>query len=822
MKSAVVVLLSVFSAVATAAAAESNPPPDVVPALRQWTGGTGMFAAKSADIVVDEACREKLAGTAAQFAADLKETGLGTHAVRFAAAPQAGHFFLTAARDPKLDPEGYKLEMADSAILRADTAAGMFYATRTVLQILAQDRAACTLPKGAATDFPAYRHRMFMLDVGRKPFPIGTLNDFIRVMGWYKMNELHLHFSDEAFSELYSGFRLQCDTFPGLTSKDLFYTKQEIRQLQDFAKARGITITPEIDMPGHALCFTNYWPELRHPKLGKTYLDVTNPKTVERMKKLLDEMIPLFDAPDFHIGTDEYRLGGVPEADKQKLGEAFRQFINVMNAHVRSRGKNCRIWSGWDQMPGTTVPDPTVTIDMWLGGDAKSLTDQGHRVINSLDGLTYLVPGCHYYGVNNAGIYQNWEPWKINGNPARCPAPDSPLLLGGKLHLWNDMGPTGYTYTEIAELALPSLQVFSEKLWGVKGSPDHPAFQKRAARTLPVPGVTMFDRIPEAARPGAVVLDLPGERTLADANASIPLPLAKAARPDLEFPWTLTVELRKSAASAKRGVILSSALAEICTDFQRDGHRGVGVLRSAGGVGRGPQAAADPVANSNLGKDVNRVYGEPIPANQWTSLTVVGARGRTTVYVNGVKAGESNDQMLCPLAMLGGTTGNSFAGTLRNLKVYARALSAKEIGRAAGLDVPDDLAAGRPASASASDAAHGLTPEKLTDGDPATRWSSGMTRQPQWAAVDLGAEKSVGRVVLNWEAAFAKSYAVEVSSDGQAWKEVFRGEGKAGETRAEFAPVKARHVRIRMPEAANEWGYSLWSIEVFPPATPKK
>ena len=86
-------------------------------------------------------------------------------------------------------------------------------------------------------------------------------------MAWYKMNELHLHLSDESGPPTrYSAFRVESKKFPGLAAKDLCYTQKEIRELQDFAKARGITITPEIDMPGHAGSLTNYWPELKHPR----------------------------------------------------------------------------------------------------------------------------------------------------------------------------------------------------------------------------------------------------------------------------------------------------------------------------------------------------------------------------------------------------------------------------------------------------------------------------------------------------------------------------------------------------------------------------
>jgi hexosaminidase len=349
-------------------------------------------------------------------------------------------------------------------------------------------------------------------------------------------------------------------------------------------------------------------------------------------------------------------------------------------------------------MPGTTLPDPTVTIDMWVTRDAKTLMAQGHNVINSSDGSTYIVPGAHYYGVNNGGIYNDWEPWKISDDASKNPAKDDPRLLGGKLHVWSDQGPTGYTMTEIANLALPSIQAFAEKLWGAKGSQDYTAFQPRAACTLPVPGITVLDRIP-AEHADGVVLDEPGEFTLGSTNAVVELPFARLPRADLEYPWTLTMEVCQTAETGTRGVILSSALMEICSDYTHiaeqktkdaDGNavttkvtqHGFGLVRAAGSPG------ADP-ASSHLTGDVSGIFAEPLSLNQWTAVTIVGDRRHTTVYLNGVKAGESGNQMLCPLALFGSQTGNSLVGKVRKLKVVNRMLTPMETGRAAGLNLPD-------------------------------------------------------------------------------------------------------------------------------------
>jgi hypothetical protein len=127
------------------------------------------------------------------------------------------------------------------------------------------------------------------------------------------------------------------------------------------------------------------------------------------------------------------------------------------------------------------------------------------------------------------------------------------------------------------------------------------------------------------------------------------------------------------------------------------------------------------------------------------------------------------------------------------------------------------LAQGRPVMASSSIRRHGATsPEAAVDGDPLTRWSSEFA-DPQWLAVDLGEVRKVARVELTWEGAYAKSYAIEVSLDGQTWKRVFATtSGKGGLDIVRFRPTDARWVRMYGTERGTRFGYSLWEFRVFP------
>lgn len=666
----------------------------IVPAPQQWHPGAGMVDVLRAPIVIVPADETKLRTTAQIMQEDLVLMGFPRPEIIIGKAPAvpAIRFSLTDkpfnAVKEGIEEQAYSIEIKPGGItVSAHNRGGIYAATRSLLQLMASgSRDAAQLPCGEIIDAPVTQMRMLMLDVGRKAFPITALYDYLRVLGWYKMNVLHLHLSDSSFDGRYGGFRVQCDTFPGLTSKDCFYTKQQLREFQDRANAMGIMILPEIDMPGHAAPFALYWPDLawnKNPYCGT--LDVNNPQLLGRMKQVIDEMIPIFDAPYFHIGTDEYRVSCKDAAQKLETGENFRKFINTMNAHIRSKGKECVIWDGWEHVKGTTEIDPTVVVDMWWGiFDTNAYIKRGHKVINSCQNWTYLTSGRPTYGVNNAAVYNRIKPnsfGKVN------PPMNDPNFLGTKLHVWVGQGPTGWTMTEIAGETFESVRALSETLWGRKGSADYTDFLTRARPLEKVPGVTVLDRLPAQDH---IILDKPEEIVMKNGDKTIPLPLAAAARSELEFPWTLTMEIRKDQENG-RGVILSSKLAEIAANyhwndrkkvvnaaeadrgkekFEKITRTGFGLIRATGNwKGENPAPFDTTMAPEN-----SRVFGEPLPCGKWIKVTVIAERRRTRVYLDDRLVKEHHIQSLCPLARFGSIApGQSFVGAIRNLRIQDQA-----------------------------------------------------------------------------------------------------------------------------------------------------
>ncbi len=670
-----------------------------MPAVQKWIGGEGAVDIQSAPIVMFPDDEKALRPTAEILVEDMAALGLPKPEIIVSDKPRDKPCIMFSletapfgAGSGTIEAQAYCVVVSEAGItVRAHDKGGIYAGTRSVLQMLVAGGKK-TLPCGTIIDAPVTKMRILMLDVGRKAFPLGTLYDYLRVLGWYKMNTLHLHLSDGSFDGRYGGFRVQCDTFPGLTSKDCFYTKKGLREFQDKAAAMGIMVIPEIDMPGHAAGFCLYWPDLAWDKNPyKGALDVNNPKLLPRMKQVIDEMIPIFDSPYMHIGTDEYRVPYKDDAQRAKTGENFRKFINEMNRHIRSKGKECVVWDGWEHVKGKTEIDPTVVVDMWWGCfDTNAYLKAGHKVINSNQNVTYLTSGRPCYGVNNAGLYQNWKPnhfGKVN------PSMDAPGFLGAKLHVWCGQGPTGWTMTEIAGETFESVQAMSETLWGRKGSPDYKAFLDRAAPLEKVPGVVALDRLPASS---GVVLDKPEEVALKKDAAPAALPLDGTARADLEFPWTLTMEVRQDAVNG-RGVILSSDLSEICANyewndrkkvvneaeaargkekFEKVIRRGFGIDRATGNWRTDLVGSVRTPVDTTMGPENSRVYDEaPLPMGQWVKYAVIAEKRHTRVFRDGKLIGETRGvQAICPLMRLGSPDAkNTFVGAVRNLKVVNKA-----------------------------------------------------------------------------------------------------------------------------------------------------
>lgn len=469
-----------------------NEAPKILPELREWKGHSGSFAlTKDARIMIaDEALRDM----ATTFRQDLKDaTGIEL-AVVVGTNPQAGDlYFNLNAKNQGLGKEGYKMTIADAVTVDAEDATGAFWATRTVLQAL-KASGENTMPKGITRDYPLYSVRGFILDVGRKTFTMDYLTQFMKQMSYYKLNDFHVHLNDnliplehynpdvEAIMNAYSGFRLESDIKEGgnggknkadLTSKDVFYTKDQFRSFIKDARVRGVNIVPEIDVPAHSLALTKVRPDLRHGTSGREndHLNLTSKydESLEFVKEIFDEYItgpnPVFDAQTtVHFGADEYTADG----------NAYRRFVNDMKAYLAENNRQARVWGSLSSIKGSVpVTGEGVEMNVWNTGWAKMdvMYDKGFDLINCVDSKYYIVPNAgYYYDYLNANVMYNDAVNEAGG--VRIPAGD-PQMKGASFAVWNDMCDylnNGVTEYDVFDRANESLPLFAAKLWGKDAS----------------------------------------------------------------------------------------------------------------------------------------------------------------------------------------------------------------------------------------------------------------------------------------------------------------------------------------------------------------
>lgn len=476
-----------------------NEKPFVVPELKEWKGDEGAFI-PSADMRVVYA-QDALRSVAEAFAADYGQMfGLTPEVIQ--GKPSAGDIYFTLKKDKKLGREGYAIRTDRYVTVSAPEAVGAYWATRTLLQMSEQTENH-QLPKGQLRDWPDYALRGFMMDCGRKFIPMSYMRDLVKIMAYYKMNTLQVHLNDNGFKQFfghdwgrtYAAFRLECDTYPGLTARDGYYTKREFIDFQEEAASRFVEIIPEIDAPAHTLAFTHYKPEIGSQEYGMDHLDLFNPETYKFMDGLFKEYLegdkPVFRGPRVHIGTDEY------SNKKKDVVEKFRAFTDHYIRLVESYGKQACVWGALTHAAGETpVKSENVIMSAWYNGyaDPKEMVRQGYKLISIPDGLVYIVPAAGYYYdyLNTQYLYEKWTPAHV----AKAVFEEKdPAILGGMFAVWNDHVGNGISVKDIHHRLFPALQTLATKTWDVQVDLPYADFDRLRQGLSEAPDVNQLGRI---------------------------------------------------------------------------------------------------------------------------------------------------------------------------------------------------------------------------------------------------------------------------------------------------------------------------------------
>ena len=662
--------------------AGDNASPVIVPELTEWKGYTGVFtAADSAKIVY---ANDELKDMAEVFAADYEEiTGKAIATVKGdKAVAKAGDYFFALTTDTSLglQDEGYLMEINDIIDVQAETETGAYWATRTILQSFkANDN---TINKGITRDYPLYEIRGFILDVGRKTFTMDYLEQVVKMMSWYKMNDFQVHLNDnliplENYSaagedpmQAYSAFRLESDIKEGgnnglnkadLTSKDVFYTKDEFRSFIQDARLRGVDIVPEIDTPAHSLALTKVRPDLRQGTYGRQndHLNLTTMygDSLAFVQSIFAEYLtdenPVFDEETIvHVGADEYTADG----------DAFRRFCNDMFEYVQNKGRTARVWGSLTSIKGSGAVEvrgdqgeERVQMNLWNFGWANmdEMYELGFDLINCNDGNYYIVPNAgYYYDYLYDGTLYNLSINSIGG--VTIPAGDD-QMKGGAFAVWNDMTDyleNGVSEYDVYDRITDAIPLFAAKLWG-KQELTLDQVKAAADKMGDGPG-TNFGYEVEADENGVIAkladetVELKGRESYVETGLST-----------IGLNNSLRVKVKRTTDSAEEQILFESSYGSIKA-----------VQKDTGKVGF-----------SRENRDYSFNY--ELPINEWVELEFKNEFEVTSLYVNGklvdvIGDGEQVEgrplkaTMMFPIEKIGSET-NAFAGLVKDVRIGADA-----------------------------------------------------------------------------------------------------------------------------------------------------
>lgn len=508
--------------------------PFVIPELKEWKGGKGYFipAGEARIVYTDSTLRE----IAEQFAQDYQKM----FSVRLNVSDrkaQKGDFVLSLKKDRELGKEGYTIDIDKQVNVSAPKAIGVYWATRTLLQIAEQSDNR-QLPQGTIRDYPDYDMRGFVIDCGRKFIPMDYLRDMVKILSYYKMNVFHIHLNDNGFKQYfnhdwnktYAAFRLECETFPGLTARDGYYTKQEFIHFQEEAEKQFVEIIPEIDAPAHTLAFSQYKPEIGSKEYGMDHLDLSNPETYAFMDALFEEYIggnnPVFRGPKVHIGTDEY------SNKDPNVVEQFRAFTDHYINYVEKFGKQAFVWGALTHADGKTpVKSDNVGMYAWYNGYAepKEMVKQGYKLVSIPDGLVYIVPAAGYYYdyLNTEYLYNHWTPAHVGDVVFE---EKDPAILGGMFAVWNDHVGNGISVKDIHHRVFPALQTVAAKTWSSSVSVPYALFESNRKKLSEAPNVNQLARVGK--EPGLVY-----EADKVHCGMQLPYP-------EIGYNYTITFDLK--------------------------------------------------------------------------------------------------------------------------------------------------------------------------------------------------------------------------------------------------------------------------------------
>lgn len=377
------------------------------------------------------------------------------------------------------EDESYQLKVTSTgATLTAATDMGAMHGMETFLQLTTMEDGGCHVPVVSIDDRPRFAWRGLMLDVIRHFEPIDEVERTLDGMAIGKLNVFHWHLSDD------EGFRAESKKFPKLTenaSGGLFYTQDQLREVVAYARARGIRVVPEFDMPGHssstALAYPEYGSGEDLKELPLTYgaqraeLDPSNEKTYKFIDEFVGEMSQIFPDAYFHIGGDETegkawlanpRIKAFMDKKGFKTTAELQAYFNQRLLPIlKKHGKKM---VGWDEILQPTLPKD-IMVQSWRGDESLA---QG-----ATQGYTGILSAPYYLDAQKTSE----QMFLADPVPADTKlTPDQQkLILGGEVCMWAEQ-----LYPETVDSRVwPRTLAIAERFWSPQSDRDVPDMYRR-------------------------------------------------------------------------------------------------------------------------------------------------------------------------------------------------------------------------------------------------------------------------------------------------------------------------------------------------------
>ncbi len=365
-------------------------------------------------------------------------------------------------------PEGYALSIESAGVrVEAETREGFLHAVASLRQLLGDG----PLPAVRIQDAPRFRWRGLHVDVARHAFALPDLMRFVDAMALQKFNRLHWHLTDD------QGWRIEIKRWPKLTSigskraespkrgardegdgvpYEAHYTQAEVRAFVAYAAARGITVVPEIDMPGHAQAALSAYPEFGSGAPAEVWtrwgiskrLFSVREETLAFLDDVLAEVAALFPGPYIHLGGDEAPTAEwevCPAAAERMQAEGVDDARALQGwFHRRMATTLARLGKrpvAWDEVLECGAPPETIVMAWRDAAHAQTAARAGHDVV--------LCPMTHCYfdhyqgpvasepeaigGYTDLAKVRAYEPLDASWSPA-----EAEHLLGVQGNLWSE------------------------------------------------------------------------------------------------------------------------------------------------------------------------------------------------------------------------------------------------------------------------------------------------------------------------------------------------------------------------------------------------